>query len=317
MTGVRFGTRGSALALTQSTTVAQDLARLGGFGFDLVTVRTEGDINRWSLARIGGSGVFVVALRQALLDGDCDIAVHSLKDLPVGPADGLTVAAIPQRADTRDALCARDGLTLQQLPDQARVGTGSPRRAAQLRAARPDLEVVDIRGNVETRLGRVPGLGAPGAGDLDAVVLAAAGLERLGRSGAVTEFLGPAVMLPAPGQGALAVECRSGEAESSAFADALRGYDHRAARLAVTAERAVLQRLEAGCAAPIGALARLADGVLTLDAVVCSADGQRSIRLSDATGDLTVDGAAALGAALGGRLLDAGAAAITNLSASR
>jgi hydroxymethylbilane synthase len=314
---VRFGTRGSNLALTQSTSVARRVAERGNFPYELVTIRTEGDINRGSLARIGGSGVFVVALRQALLENRCDIAVHSLKDLPVGPADGLGIAAIPERADTRDALCARDGLALQQLQPGARVGTGSPRRAAQLRAARPDLDIVDIRGNVETRLGRVPGLGAPGPGDLDAVVLAAAGLQRLGREEAATELLDPSVMLPAPGQGALAVECRAADAAASAFAGALAQYDHQPTRLAVTAERAVLRRLEAGCAAPVGALAGLRDGVLALDAVVCSEDGRESIRLSAETGDRSVEGAEQLGKALGGRLLDAGAAAITDLNASK
>ena len=157
---VLIGTRGSALAVTQTTTVANTLAELGGFDVDLVRVRTEGDVNRAALSQIGGTGVFVAALRESLLAGDCDVAVHSLKDLPTAEADGLTIGAIPARVDVRDALCARDNLTLAQLPAGSKIGTGSPRRAAQLRAARPDLEIIDIRGNVDTRLGRV----APHAG---------------------------------------------------------------------------------------------------------------------------------------------------------
>ena len=152
---VRIGTRGSALAVTQTTTVAEALAASGGVDYELVRIKTEGDILKGSLAQIGGTGVFVAALREALLDDRCDVAVHSLKDLPTGVAEGLRIAAYPARVDVRDALCARDGLTLSELPAGAKVGTGSPRRAAQLRAARPDLEVIDIRGNVETRLGRV------------------------------------------------------------------------------------------------------------------------------------------------------------------
>lgn len=288
---VRVGTRGSALALTQSGHVADALVGTGALGdrtVELTRVRTEGDVNRAPLATLGGTGVFVTALRDALLSGVCDVAVHSLKDLPTAPADGLVVAAVPVRANHRDALCARDGLTLETLPPGARVGTGSPRRAAQLRAARPDLEVVDIRGNVDTRLGRVPGLGerADAPGDLDAVVLAAAGLARLGRLGAATELLEPDVMAPAPGQGALAVECRAeslgdGPGADRRLAAALAALDHLPTRLAVTAERALLAALEAGCSAPIGALGHIdPDGHLTLDAVVARVDGGAVLRAS-------------------------------------
>lgn len=313
---VRVGTRGSALALTQSTTVAERIAELGGLRFELLRIRTEGDVLKGSLSQIGGTGVFVAALRDALLAERCDLAVHSLKDLPTGPTDGLTVAAVPGRADTRDALCARDGMTLDELPGGASVGTGSPRRAAQLRAFRPDLSVVDIRGNVDTRIGRVAGLVDGARGDLDAVVLAAAGLCRLGREGVITELIDPSIMLPAPGQGALAVECRSADAVSSDFAAALGEYDHLQTRLAVTAERAVLQRLEAGCSAPIGALATVNDGVLGLKAVVCSSDGVRLLRLALSSRDLTVAGAAALGASLAEDLLAAGAADVAPLTAA-
>jgi hydroxymethylbilane synthase len=312
--GIRVGTRGSALALTQTTTVAERVAELAGRDYELVRIRTEGDVLRGPLSQMGGTGVFVVALREALLAGRCDLAVHSLKDLPTSPAPGLRVAAVPQRADTRDALCARDGLTLATLPDGARVGTGSPRRAAQLRAARPGLEVVDIRGNVDTRLGRVAGAvdGAPG--DLDAVVLAAAGLTRLGRQAAITEYIDPAVMLPAPGQGALAVEFRTDD-EESALGVALTAYDHGDTRDAVTAERAVLLRLEAGCSAPIGALAAVRGDALTLEAVVCSPDGRRMLRRTVSAPHDGPVAAARLGVLLAEELLEAGAAEIAPLSA--
>lgn len=281
---VRVGTRGSTLALTQTGHVADALVgtgALGGRAVELVRVRTEGDVLRGSLAALGGAGVFVAALREALLDGRCDVAVHSLKDLPTAPADGLVVAAVPQRVDHRDALCARDGLTLATLPEGARVGTGSPRRAAQLLGTRPDLEVVDIRGNVGTRLGRVPGLG-DGPGDLDAVVLAAAGLTRLGRVDVASELLDPAVMAPAPGQGALAVECRTATlAGDPGLAAAFHAVDHLPTRLAVTAERELLTALEAGCAAPVGASGHVdEDGHLTLDVVVSRVDGTAHLRTS-------------------------------------
>lgn len=315
---MRVGTRGSALAITQTTTAAERLSALGGFPVELVRIRTEGDIKTGALSQLGGTGVFVTALRDALLAGRCDVAVHSLKDLPTGRAEGLTVGAVPVRVDVRDVLCARDGLTLAGLPAGARIGTGSPRRAAQLRAARPDVVVVDIRGNVDTRLGRVLGAGPRvegKSGDLDAVILAAAGLSRLDRLDAVTEFLEPSVMLPAPGQGALAVECRASDAASGGpLSKALQHYDDGESRLAVTAERALLARLEAGCSAPIGALAQSVDGTLILDAVVCSPDGTRQIRLSEATTNLTADGAARLGMGLAEKLLEAGAGSLTPLA---
>ncbi|MCC9203659.1 hydroxymethylbilane synthase [Arthrobacter sp. zg-Y769] len=314
---VLIGTRGSALAVTQTTTVAQALSGLGGFDIELVRVRTEGDINRAALSQIGGTGVFVAALRDSLLRGDCDVAVHSLKDLPTAPADGLALGAIPERVDVRDVLCARDGLTLAQLPAGAKIGTGSPRRAAQLRAARPDLEIVDIRGNVDTRLGRVAGLVEGAPGDLDAVVLAAAGLARLGRLNMVSEFIDPAVMLPAPGQGALAVECRDADAaDGGQLAKALAAYDHLDSRLTVAAERAMLGRLEAGCTAPVGALASVGADSITLEAVVCSDDGTRLMRRTGVVSELTEDAARALGIQVAEELLAAGAAQLTDLPAS-
>lgn len=326
MSTLRIGTRGSALATTQTTHVAQALAERAGLEHELVVIRTEGDVTTGSLASLGGTGVFASALRAAILDGAVDLAVHSLKDLPAAQPDTLEIAAVPERADLRDALCARDGLTLATLPEGARVGTGSPRRVAQLKALRPDLVLVDIRGNVQTRLARVPGLeqhddGAPAAagsprGDLDAVILACAGLDRLGLDHVITERIDPDVMVPAPGQGALAVEVR---AEDESFLGAallepdapvgrlragLELVDDRATHVAVTAERALLRRLEAGCAAPIGAVARVVDGEagaprIEMTAMVAAVDGSRvlrrtsSVQLDPVPEDLAADPAAA------------------------
>ncbi|WP_303879278.1 hydroxymethylbilane synthase [Actinomyces oris] len=285
---LRLGTRGSRLALTQSGQVAEALIASGGGGaaaaagkasegsgglsIDLVTVRTDGDGDRTPLRQLGGVGVFAARLRHALLDGEVDLVVHSFKDLPTQPVEGLEVICVPPREDPRDALCARDGLTLADLPEGARVGTGSPRRAAQLLAARPDLEVVDLRGNVPTRLARVRGLETVGvgtdepvapsradaAGDLDAVVLALSGLRRLGLEHCASEVLDLETMLPAPAQGALAVEARADE-DSAELARAAAALDDEPTRLAVTAERALMTRLGAGCAAPVGAWAYLRD----------------------------------------------------------
>lgn len=330
---VRIGTRASKLALTQTQQTADLLAGVGGFPVELVHIRTEGDVLKGSLSQMGGTGVFVAALRDALLRDECDVAVHSLKDLPTGPAAGLVLAATPPRVDVRDVLCARDGLKLADLPQGARVGTGSPRRAAQLRAVRPDLEIVDIRGNVDTRLGRVPGLpGNPAdavvegkSGDLDAVILAAAGLERIGRLDTVTEYLETDVMLPAAGQGSLAIECRTADAPAragsvegsqGALAQALAALNDQDTRLAVTAERALLARLEAGCAAPVGAYAYRKGSMLHLEAVVCAVDGTATVRDKRATDGLTEVGATLLGIELAEVLLAAGAGDIADLTAS-
>lgn len=316
---LRLGTRGSALATTQSGLVARRLEELLGRPVELVRIRTEGDVKTGSLASLGGTGVFVTALREALLDGRCDVAVHSLKDLPTAQPDDLTIVT-PEREDPRDALCARDGLTLDTLPRGARVGTGSPRRAAQVQAARPDIELVDIRGNVETRLARALGPDA----DLDAVVLALAGLARLGRTEVVTQALDPVVVAPAPGQGALAVEARTVDlAPGTALADAFAALDHRSTRLAVLAERGVLTRLEAGCAAPVGAHARVEAGELQLTAVVARVDGTEQLTHSasavlaadDAPLDQAAqdDAAAALGVRVAEALLADGAARLAPL----
>lgn len=245
--GLRLGTRRSPLALAQSRLVAAALEAGGAGPVELVEVSTTGDDSGEPLAQLGGTGVFVSALRDALSAGTIDLAVHSLKDLPVAAPEGLLLAAIGVREDPRDVLVARDRLTLATLPAGARVGTGSPRRAVQLLALRPDLQVVDVRGNVGTRIALV-------STTVDAVVLARAGLARLGRLDAATEVLSPHLMLPAPGQGALAVECRADRADVVA---ALVPFDDPETRVAVTAERALLARTEAGCSAPVGALAEV------------------------------------------------------------
>jgi hydroxymethylbilane synthase len=260
---VRLGTRRSALALAQARLVADALTSATGRTVELVEVTTAGDTSTASLAQLGGTGVFVSALRDALLGGRVDVAVHSLKDLPVDPAPGVVLAAVPERADPRDVLVASDRRTLAGLPAGATVGTGSPRRRAQLLAARPDLDVVDVRGNVDTRLSYVA------SGRYDAVVLAAAGLARLGRLDEATEVLPYDVMLPAPGQGALAVETRDGDDLASVVAV----LDDPATRSAVLAERALLAALEAGCSAPVGALAEVDGGELQLRAAVADAAG--------------------------------------------
>ncbi|WP_406394242.1 hydroxymethylbilane synthase [Streptomyces sp. NBC_00887] len=308
---LRLGTRRSKLAMAQSGMVADAVREVTGRAVELVEITTYGDTSREHLAQIGGTGVFVVALREALLRGEVDFAVHSLKDLPTAQPEGLVLAAVPEREDPRDVLVARDGLTFAQLPSGARIGTGSPRRMAQLNAyARShglDIETVAIRGNVDTRIGLVR------SGELDAVVLAAAGLSRLGRTGEVTDFLPVDTVLPAPGQGALAIECA---ATSADLAAALAELDDPYTRVAVTAERALLAALEAGCSAPVGALADLlVDGQtvneLRLRGVVGSTDGASMVQLS-ITGPVPTshDDAAALGRELATEMLAKGAAGL-------
>jgi len=304
MTALRLGTRRSALATAQAQLVADAITARTGRAVELVPVTTHGDTSREALTQIGGTGVFVSALRDALLAGDVDLAVHSLKDLPTAEPAGIVLAAVPPREDPRDVLVARDGLSLGELPDGARVGTGSPRRAAQLRALGYGLEVVEVRGNVDTRLRLVDD------GVVDAVVLARAGLARLGRLDAITEVIDPLQMLPAPGQGALAIECRAPDnTENAAIASLLEVLDDAATRLVVTAERTLLAALEAGCSAPVGAYGEAAEGEhvpeLYLRAVVSAVDGSASVRLS-ATGPL--DEAARIGRDLAADLLAEGAA---------
>ena len=274
---LRIGTRASALARTQTDSVARAL----GVPYEIVHVVTEGDRSSAAVTEFGGTGVFVSALRTALLAGEIDVAVHSFKDLPTAPAGGITIAAVPPREDPRDALVARDGLVLGELPPGSRVGTGAPRRVAQLRALGLGLELVPLRGNVDTRIGKVR------SGELDAVVVALAGLRRLGRDGEATEVLDPIQVLPAPAQGALAIECRADDATAIEVLAVLDSPDTRAA---VTAERALLAALEAGCSAPVGALAEIAEGdhgpEVFLRGSVTAVDGSDAVRLS-ATGPTT------------------------------
>jgi hydroxymethylbilane synthase len=296
MTALRLGTRKSALAMAQSGGVAATLIAQTGRDVELVEVTTRGDVDPGSIAQIGGTGVFVSALRDALLNGTIDLAVHSLKDLPTAPADGLTLAAIPTREDPRDVLFSPAGLTLGELPEGARIGTGSPRRAAQIRALGLGLDVVPIRGNVDTRLKKAID------GEYDAVVLARAGLARLDRLDAVTEVLDPLQVLPAPGQGALAVECRAGDDLAELLAATLDDPDTRAC---VIAERSLLRALEAGCTAPVGALADLAEDELYLRGIACAPDGSDAVRQS-LTGPMTEP--EELGRRLAAILLEDGAA---------
>ncbi|MES9518979.1 hydroxymethylbilane synthase [Streptomyces capoamus] len=320
---LRLGTRRSKLALAQSGQVAEAVRRATGRPVELVEITTYGDVSREALAQIGGTGVFVTALRDALLKGEVDFAVHSLKDLPTTQPEELALAAVPVREDPRDVIVARDALKLTDLPRGARIGTGAPRRMAQLnayaRAHGLDIETVPIRGNVDTRIGYVRD------GELDAVVLAAAGLNRIGRIDEVTDFLSVDTVLPAPGQGALAIECAAVDAELVA---ALGELDDPFTRAAVTAERSLLAALEAGCSAPVGALAdlpplsaplergdpqadRQISNEMRLRGVVGTTDGTRMVQLST-TGPVpqTHDQAWALGRELATEMLSQGAAGL-------
>ncbi|MGW5055410.1 hydroxymethylbilane synthase [Actinokineospora sp. NPDC004072] len=315
MRTLRIGTRGSALAVAQTGTVADALAKAGA-RVEIVTVATPGDLSSAPIPQIG-IGVFTSALRDALADGTVDVAVHSYKDLPTAPDPRLSLAAVPLRADPRDALVARDGLTLGELPSGSTVGTGSPRRAAQLHALGLGLRVVPIRGNVDTRVRKVRD------GELDAVVLARAGLARLGRLDEITETLDPIQMLPAPAQGALAVECRVDDVDTEHLLRST--VDDEATRAAAAAERALLTALEAGCSAPVGALADVVEDLDADDKVVLrlSLRGVAAVHAADtdpitgpvdilrasATGDLT--DACQLGRAVAAELLELGAGVLS------
>lgn len=361
-----LGTRGSELAKTQSLAVAR-LLEAQGLDVELKIIQTKGDISTRSLVELGGIGVFAAALRTALLHKECDIAVHSFKDLPTAAIPGLAIGAVPAGAAPSDVLCARDSLSLAELPKNSLIGTGSPRRAAQIRAIRPDLQIVDIRGNIDTRLARIKASGVvdkesgintasgtdtvdgidvvDGAkatndanvagkgntrlrGDLDGVILAKAGLERLQRCAAITEELD---IFPAPAQGRLAVECRSEDApwnSESALAQALAKINDNAARAAAFAERAVLAGLNAGCAAPVGvkivdsqlADSQLVAGVFSLDGKErCCAAEKFSSREYAAFSPCEIPQidakAAALGQRVAAQLLAQGAGEIANLQA--
>jgi hydroxymethylbilane synthase len=289
------------MAMAQSAQVARMLSARTGCLVELVGYTTFGDVSKSDLAQIGGTGVFVSELRQRLFDGDIDFAVHSLKDLPAEQDGAVQLAAIPPREDPRDALVARGGVKLADLPAGARIGTGSPRRAAQLMLLRPDLRPVPIRGNAGTRLGKID------SGDVDAVVLAYAGLARIGRLEAVSQVFEPDEMVPAPGQGALAAECLASRPE---LADLLRQIDDQVSRAATTAERSLLAALQAGCSAPIGAYAA-GTSVLRLDAVVVAPDGEEALRAS-ASGPASQ--AAQIGREVAGELLERGAGRYTDVS---
>jgi hydroxymethylbilane synthase len=256
------------MAIAQSLQVARAITARTGREVELVGMTSYGDATQAELAQIGGTGVFVSGLRASLQHGEVDLAVHSLKDLPTAPAEGIMLAAVPVRDDPHDALAARQGAKLADLPPAARIGTGSPRRSAQLLMLRPDLIPVPVRGNAGTRLGKVT------SGELDAVVLAYAGLVRIGRLDAVTQVFEAEEMLPAPGQGALAVECRADDADLAAL---LASVDDPASRAATTAERALLAALQAGCLAPVGAYAAGTD-VVRLHSIVVAADGGTALR---------------------------------------
>jgi len=258
------------MAMIQAGHVAELIMQRTGADVELVGLTSFGDVTRVNLPDLGGTGVFVSALRESLLAGEVDLAVHSLKDLPTAAMPGITLAAVPARDDPRDALVGRDGVKLADLPPGATIGTGSPRRAAQLLLLRPDVRPVPIRGNAGTRLAKVT------SGQVDAVVLAYSGLARIGELDRVSQVFEPDEMLPAPGQGALAVECRTDDTD---LAGLLALVDDPGSRAAVTAERTVLAELQAGCSAPLGAHAA-GTGVLHLTAVVVAEDGGLAVRAS-------------------------------------
>ncbi|WP_430868841.1 hydroxymethylbilane synthase [Demequina aurantiaca] len=303
---LRLGTRASTLATTQSGMVADDIvARAAVRGVEvtveLVEISTKGDRTQGSLVGLSEVGVFVNALRDALLNDECDLIVHSLKDMPVGAHPELDLVAVTEREDVRDALCG-GGLTLAELPEGARVGTSSPRRAAQVRALRPDLEVADLRGNVDSRLARV-------GNDFDAVILAAAGLARLGRSDEVSEFFTTTQMVPAPGQGALGVEIRADAAAE--IAEVVGAVNHPHTRAAVTAERTMLEVLEAGCATPVAAHAVVVGNTLRLTTRVTNLTGTLVLNETDSG---SVADAGSVGRSAGWALMGRGAARLMGRS---
>lgn len=276
MKTLRIATRASELALIQARQVAAALRQALGCATELLPIRTKGDERPGPLAGAGGKGLFVAEIERALLAGRADLAVHSAKDLPAAPTPGLVLAAALRRADPRDALVARSGVlsgarpgeSLAALPPGARIGTGSPRRAAQLRALRPDLEITPLRGNVDTRLRRLD------EGRFDALLLACAGLDRLGQAGRIAERLAPGQMLPAPGQGTLAVAARA----DAPLAGALRAIEDGASRACLRAERAFVAEIAGDCHTPIAALAELSPGGLRLRGLLASPDGAQIAR---------------------------------------
>jgi hydroxymethylbilane synthase len=304
---LRIGTRGSALALWQANHIREKLAQLHGLHAELVRIRTSGDhFQTASVAQIGAEmgtkGVFIKEIEDALLAGTVDLAVHSMKDVPTETPAGLAFPAITRREDPRDCLISNDGRTLKDLPARSRIGTSSLRRQAQLRHRRPDLEVLDLRGNVDTRLRKVA------AGEFDAIILAVAGVTRLGASEKITEIFPAEWMLPAVGQGALGIETRVEDRETSGLVAAL---NHAETRACVTAERALLHELEGGCQVPLGAWARMENGELHIEARLLSPDGKECLpgELRGAAAD-----AERIGQRLGEILKDAGAEKILRLA---
>ena len=299
MKALRIGTRGSALALWQSRSIARALAVHTGVEPELITIKTSGDkFQKLSFSQIGTKGVFIKELEDALLEGTIDLAVHSMKDVPTELPEGLTIAAIGKREDMRDALLSLHGGTLASLPQGARVGTSSLRRQSQLLAARPDLRMLELRGNVDTRIEKLK------RGDYDAIVLAKAGLDRLGLSANISEVLPYEISLPAAGQGAIGIEARANDADTLRILASLEDAETRAA---VTAERSVLAGLGGGCQVPIGAWGRMASGKLLLDVAVLSPDGSQ--RLAEQDSDSPRE-AEALGRRVAQKLRERGAAAL-------
>ncbi|KAA9165014.1 hydroxymethylbilane synthase [Amycolatopsis acidicola] len=306
-----MGTRGSKLAVVQAETIA-DALRAAGESVEIVKISTAGDRDKQTPVTELGVGVYTSALREALLHKQVDVAVHSYKDLPTAPEPGIVLAAVPQREDPRDALIARDGLTLGELPPGSKVGTGAARRSAQLRALGLGLEVVPIRGNIETRMNKVF------TGELDAVVLARAGIVRLGLADKITETLDPIQLLPSPAQGALAVECRVDDVDIEHLLQST--VDDEATRAAVTAERAMLAALEAGCSAPVGALAEVVEDLDADGSVVerislrgtaaAGLDGE-SVEMIKASALAEKSEAERLGRDVAAELLDLGAGALS------
>jgi hydroxymethylbilane synthase len=310
VTRLRIGTRGSSLALWQANHIAESLARLHGVETEILRIRTSGDrLQSASVAQVneaigaeGGKGIFIKEIEDALLSGAVDLAVHSMKDVPTETPAGLAFAAITRREDPRDCLISREGLTLEKLAQGARVGTSSLRRQAQLRHHRPDLDVVELRGNVDTRIRKLE------SGEFDAIVLAMAGVTRLGAKDKVTQIFDEDLMLPAVGQGALGIETRADDAQTSRFVAAL---DHEETRACITAERALLRELQGGCQVPLGAWGRMRSGELHLEAAVFSAAGTEAVRFDEAGAPAEAE---AIGIRLAQVLIQAGADKILRLA---
>jgi hydroxymethylbilane synthase len=296
---LRIGTRGSLLAKWQAEFVRRQIFQAAGIEGEIVIIKTSGDkLAQTSLSEIGGKGIFVKELEEALLDNSIDIAVHSVKDIPTKTPPGLSFPAILRREDVRDCLVTNNGANLAALREGARVGTGSLRRRAQLLHLRPDLDIRDLRGNVDTRLRKVE------SGEYDAVMLAKAGLDRLGWSSRISETLSPDVCMPAVGQGAIAAECRLADNEA---AEVLGTLDDAETRTAIIAERALLSALQGGCQVPIGAWARTERDEFVLEACVCSVDGSQYVRQRASA---SPDQAVALGEHVARLLIEAGAQSI-------